>query len=207
MAFNPIGTNHTVTFTCNNAAIDPTAGTTSAAAGCYAVTASVQNSTTGDAATFISGDCQDNAAFVTTATIQCDRTLTNATCAAVAGIAGTPALNGAGNTCTVNITTSAEATACVNVAGGTVTTPVTASAGVCTYDPVPASEASFTINSGAPDVYTFTVSGYVPAVFPTGSSTATCPAGTTGPTLVVQHVREGGGLACQFFVFGPEKVR
>src|SRR5579859_2531846 len=44
VAFNPIGTNHTVTFTCNNADIG-TAGTMSAAAGCYGVTSSVQNST------------------------------------------------------------------------------------------------------------------------------------------------------------------
>src|SRR5579859_3497007 len=102
VAFNPIGTNHTVTFTCNNAA--PATGTTSSGlgAGCFGVTASVQNSTTGDAATFVSGTCAGVTATVTSSTITCATTtpLLAASCPVVAGIAATGALNASGNLCT-----------------------------------------------------------------------------------------------------------
>ncbi len=81
--------------------------------------------------------------------------------------------------------------------------------GTCTFSPNSNSQAKFTINSGAPDVYTFTVSGYVPAFFPTGGSGAgTCPAGTSGPTVVT--VPSGSAttttfLACQFLVSVQKK--
>src|SRR5579859_3683394 len=57
VAFNPIGTNHTVTFTCTQQPLAAGAGTLAATAGCYGVTASLSNSTTGDAATIAAATC------------------------------------------------------------------------------------------------------------------------------------------------------
>lgn len=215
VAFNPIGTNHTVTFTCSDTI--PTGGTTAfeTSAGCFGVTASVQNSTTGDAATFISGTCAGNTAYVNSSVINCQTTNNNAgllpaRCfSTITGIAATGTLNAAGNLCTYAIAAT-ETSACVN-AGGTVTTAPTGTTatGVCTTSPDPDSQMTATINSGAPNVYTITVSGYVPAVFPTGSTTATCPAGTTGPTVVTPAIfglLPGDSiLACQFFVSVQKK--
>jgi hypothetical protein len=87
LAFNLVGAPHTVTFTCESgvgpsvgnprapADADLSGGTANAAAGvvpgCYDVTASVTDETTGAASTFSSARCGYNAATVSSATVNC----------------------------------------------------------------------------------------------------------------------------------------
>ncbi|HEX6506653.1 MAG TPA: hypothetical protein VF221_03385, partial [Chloroflexota bacterium] len=213
-AFNPIGTNHTVTFVCNNAAPAASVGTFAAGvvAGCYSVTASVQNSTTGDAGTIAAATCRNFTADISTATVQCFFIPPSTCPTSVTNIAATPTLDASG-ACLVSIKLS-EAGACT-AAGGTITTAPTATAnGVCTLAAPGDSTMAVTINSGTPNVYTITYSGYVPAIFPAGGGAPVCPAGTTGPVTTLTGV---GSLdaktqalvtshaACQFFVSVQKK--
>jgi hypothetical protein len=208
-AFNPLGTNHTVTFACENTF--PAAGTgtlaTGIAPGCYGVTASVQNSTTGDAATFISASCANNSVSITSSTVQCQNAL-NTTCPPTAFSGGNYFAASGSGTCTATVTTAADATLCTNVGGVLNTSALPA---VCTFAASSAGGAAVTINSGAPDVYTVTFSGYVPAVFPAGGGAAVCPAGTSGPASAPignnggPSIGLGGTLACQFFVSVQKK--
>jgi hypothetical protein len=213
VAFNPIGTNHTVTFTCNNVITNGTFGAVlqseSPNGVCFGVTASVQNSTTGDASVFTAGTCSGATGYVNSAVINCQTPLFPASCGGISGIGASGTLNAALNACTYPITV-AEEPACLNHGGTVTTTPSgTTANGVCTAGVDPDSQMSATINSGAPNVYTITVTGYVPAFYPIGTNIATCPAGTTGPTLVslgfFGFPTGGTVLACQFSVSVQKK--
>ena len=74
-AFNPIGTQHKVTFTCGNSAgllSFPTSGTQAAIpAGCYDVKAALVDITTGNAASFNSATCGNIGVASTTSTVDC----------------------------------------------------------------------------------------------------------------------------------------
>jgi hypothetical protein len=74
VAFNPIGSPHTTTFTCTSTAaggFPGGAGPGAATPGCWDLTASVSDATSGGSAALTSGQCGGSSADVTTATLNC----------------------------------------------------------------------------------------------------------------------------------------
>jgi hypothetical protein len=213
-AFNPIGTQHTVTFTCGNSAgllNFPASGTQAALpAGCYDVTAALVDISTGSAATFDSATCGGVGVPVITSSVNC-ASAHNPICSIGFASSGGPCQASA---CPTGFTFSG--TACqgppnasgicpsqstgVTNAGGSVVFCVAAAS----VNATSGNQVVLTFNSSAPHVYFVEVSGYVGA-----TSSGTCPAGTTlvrnvpiSPTGLTAQVVP---VACQFSVRAEKK--
>lgn len=175
IAFNAIGYPHTVTFTCASTAAGAGAAG-GALPGCYQVTGTVTDATTGTASTFVSGQCGNSAADTSTATLNCS-TYTSPLINCPAGATTS------GNNCVVVFGTvvggvPVSAANCGPVFGGT-TTP----AGAVTACSIP-NKASVTINPGTPHVYTIQYTFYTLVSGTAGA--AGCPGGTfiPGPATI-----------------------
>lgn len=170
-AFNPIGTDHTVTFTCTGAGTGATTTVVGTNAGCFDVTASANNITTGAAANVLSGSCGASGTFQNGTKTECFfASLTNVTTtcptgATVGGILVNATYDATTNTCSEAIGAGTTFTAAnCTAAGGT----ADAAGTTCTLPPV--SGASCPIGS-------FSTAG-------TGTAAATCTLPTGLPTQV-----------------------
>lgn len=214
-AFNPIGTQHTVTFTCGNSAgllSFPTSGTQAALpAGCYDVKASLIDITTGNAATFDSASCGNIRIAITTSTVNC-ADVQNPICSiGFVSAGGGPCQS---SVCPIGFTFSgtacqappnasgvcpSESTAVTN-AGGSVVVCIASTSLTATS----ANQVVLTFNSSAPHVYFVSVSGYVGT-----TSTGACPAGTTlvhnVPIIPSGAAPQVVAAACQFSVRAEKK--
>lgn len=206
-AFNPLGTRHTVTFTCGHSAASlsgPT-GTGASVTGCFDVTASAMDITNGSSIIFTAATCGDTpvpagnivdctsvdnpvcaAGFIRPAGgTTCSPCPTGSTFSAPLNLCQTPPL--AGNQCPSGTTA---------FTGGGISI-VYCSAPLLPLDATPANRVSLTINPGSPHAYLIEISGYIGT-----TSTGSCPTGTT----LVPHVRlpssSGAfsiiGAACKF---------
>jgi hypothetical protein len=214
-AFNPIGSQHTVTFTCGNSAglLGFGAPGTQAAipAGCYNLQASLVDITTGNAATFDS---------VTCANVRVQLSASTANCAAAQNpVCPTGFSSTAGGTCQPGACPTGftfRGTACQSPpdADGNCpdnTTAVTNAGGAVAFcvaavsvTPTSSNQVVMTFNSSTPHVYYIAVTGYV-GTTPAG----TCPTGTTlvhdvpiSPTGAASAVVSA---ACQFAVRAEKK--
>lgn len=203
-AFNAIGHAHTVTFLCGNAAASLTgpADAPYATTGCFNVTASVTDETSGTASNFTSVICAGHPADLQSTT-SCS-SVANPICAAgivptsggsqcvpcpqgftlAQGVCVGPV--GPGNTCPANSTPFPNSTSPIYC-----TTPQT------TTTPTEQNEVLITINPGAPHSYLIEITGYV-GTTPSGD----CPTGTTLTPNVTIHRPNGlaaiTGPACAF---------
>ena len=184
VAFNPIGTEHTVTFTCG--ALAGLTGATGSAlagtgAGCYNVQASVTDITTGSAATITSSTCGGTAAGSGGGSVDCS-TVFSPICPTGMNAATTRALGAA---------------ACV---APTTAAPLVPSA----------SRATVTINPGANHAYQITFTGYVPTT-PSGSCPAGTTGPTTVALSLAPTTAAAGATpipaspACRFSVSAAKK--
>lgn len=214
-AFNPLGAQHTVTFTCGNSAAllsFPSSGSTAALpAGCYDVQASLVDITNGSGATFDSATCANVRVPVITSTVNCSPVQNPICSIGFSSVSGGPCHAA---TCPVGYVLSGTACQGPPDANGncpTGATAVTNSSGSVAYcvaatstNPTAANQVVLTFNSSAPHVYFVEVSGYV------GTTAAgTCPAGTT---LVQDVPITPTGLpavvvaaACQFSIRAEKK--
>lgn len=214
-AFNPIGAQHSVTFTCGNSAgllNFPGSGTQAALpAGCYDVRATLIDITTGNAATFDSATCANVGVPIVTSSVDCAGAHNPICPVGFSSISGAACQPGV---CPVGFTFSG--TACqgppnasgvcpsqstgVTNAGGSVVFCVSATS----VAPTSGNQIVLTFNSSAPHVYFVEVSGYV------GTTLAgTCTSGTTlvrnvplSPTGLTAEVVPA---ACQFSVRAEKK--
>lgn len=203
MALIPIGSDHTVTFLCGAASgslIPP---------GCFDLTVSAQDITTGSAANINSATCGNGGAAVSGGSFSCT-TVANPICAFGSTSAGPCA-----PVCPSGFTYASGDALCHVAPSGAPrvcpsgTTAVNNSEGApidCTAAPVPSnmSTVTATISSGAPHVFRVDFSGYI------GTTAAgTCPAGTTY-TPIATFTPTGGaapitGAACAFTVSSETK--
>ncbi len=213
-AFNPLGVQHTVTFTCENSAQSLTfsTGTQPALpAGCYNVTASVEDSTTGNASTFDAATCANVRVPITSATINCSGDQ-NPICAV--GAAGPGGGNCQLQPCPSGFTLTDTLCTAPPSASGTCPTNSTAVdnfSGSVAYCVAPTSTSAaasnqvvLAINSSAPHVYYIQVNGYIGT-----TADGTCPAGTTLVNSVPLQASDGASAivatACQFSVRAEKK--
>jgi len=203
VAFNPIGIQHTETFTCGSGLTpssttpgfpgSPTSpvgpgsvgfpGTTvNLVPGCYNVTAAVTDETQGTASAFTSATCGNQVATVTTGTVNC---ASYASPICPVGQTATPASAAPGfNFCTGNpgptLTTGATVGTCPT--GFTFTPAFSGNPATCTANAVSASNTmTVTLNPGAPHAYLITFTGYTPTQngYPGTPGVAACAPGET----------------------------
>lgn len=189
VAFNPVGVEDTATFVCDRgvatSALTGT-GTTGAAAltpGCYDVTATVSDATTGSTAPIVAATCNNVAAAPSGGNVDCS------------GVASP--------ICPVTTApTGVTATPCATAVGTSVTSPVT---GYTT-----ANTATVTINPGTNHTYLITFTGYVPTTAlgscPAGTTgPITTDLTTSVGTPPVSTVTAAPGGACRFSVSVQKK--
>lgn len=184
VAINPIGTEHTVTFTCGAQSFASTTatGTAFVAPGCYNVQASVTDITSGAATAFDSAICGGVAAPSGSGTVNCGN-VRSPICPT-----GTVAATGTALTATSPCVTSASSTAAT---------------------PDISNNVVVTINPGAPHAYVINFTGYTPT-----TAAGSCPAGTTLVTGITLPVTTGTTTtptlvgptsACRFSVEAQKK--
>lgn len=205
VAFNPIGIQHTETFTCgagltpsstnagfpgtSTSPVGPgsigfTGPTVNLVPGCYNVTASVSDITQGTSATFTSATCGNQVATVTTATVNC---ASYASPICPVGQTATPANAGPGfNFCSGNPGPTSTITAGVTTftcpTGFTVSPAFSGNPTTCVAKATSASNTvTVTLNPGAPHAYLITFTGYTPTQngFPGTAGVAACAPGET----------------------------
>lgn len=154
LMFNALGVPHFVTFTCDAdilaeglVGLGGTTGSATVAPGCYNVTASVQDITSGSAAAIESATCGGVAATPTGGTVSC-APVSNPICPVTTSPTGT------------------GATAPCTAPGTSTTAPATL-----------ANTVQIKINPGAPHAYTISFTGYIPpnslGVCPAGTTSTT----------------------------------
>lgn len=159
VAFNPIGTEHTVTFTCGALA---GVGTAALAPGCYDVTATATDITTGSAATITSATCGGVAAGSGSGTVDCSGvaspicpTGTGPGTAPTAAAPCTGAATPASSTATVTINPGAPHAYVIQFSGYIPTTP----AGSCPTGTTYVPSISLRTTVGSPPVTTVLPAG------------------------------------------------
>ncbi|MBV9122532.1 MAG: hypothetical protein JO112_04175, partial [Planctomycetes bacterium] len=190
VAFNLIGQEHTVTFTCDalvanlyglNGTAPGTVPGPTTPPGCYNVQATATDITTGSPATIVSATCGNNAAGVTAGAVDCS------------GVASP--------ICTVGFAPPTAAPA------GQVCTPIVPAPGGVALE----NTVKVTINPGAPHAYRVTFTGYIPT-----TAQGSCPAGTTytpgvqltvsfGTPPVSSALATAPGGACAFSISADKK--
>jgi len=213
-AFNPLGTQHTVTFTCGHSAASlsgPT-GTGTSVTGCFDVTASATDITNGSPIIFTAATCGD--APVPAGNIVDCSSVANPLCAAgfirpAGGTTCSPCPTGSTFSASLNLCQTPPLVGNQCPPGTTAFTGGGVSIIYCTAPLLPldatrANQVSLTINPGSPHAYLVEIVGYIGT-----TSTGGCPTGTT----LVPHVRfpplNGTsavmGAACKFDLRASKK--
>lgn len=203
VALVPIGSDHTLTFLCgapSSSLVPP---------GCFDVTVSAQDVTTGSTANIISATCGTAGATLSGGSVSCTN-VSNPICAV--GMTGAGAC---APTCPSGFIYSSVDGLCHIAPSGSPqacpagSTPVTNSSNApidCTAAATPsaASTVTATISSGAPHVFRVDFTGYIGT-----TTTGTCPAGTTYAPIVTFTPTGGAapitGPACAFTVSAETK--
>ncbi|MDQ2742826.1 MAG: hypothetical protein M3Z66_11110, partial [Chloroflexota bacterium] len=199
VAFNPIGIQHTVTFTCGSG-LTPTSstpgfsGTTASPVisgstgfpatvsllpGCYNVTAAITDETQGTASAFTSATCGNQVATVTTATVNC---ASYASPICPVGQSATAPATSSFNSCTGNVAPTFTAGVGSCPTGFTFAAAFSGNPATCTNNATTASNTmTVTLNPGAPHAYLITFTGYTPTQtgYPGTAGVAACAPGET----------------------------
>jgi len=213
-AFNPLGTQHTVTFTCGHSAasLNGPAGTGTSVNGCFDVTASAMDITNGSSILFTAATCGDSPVPAGN-TVDCT-SLDNPLCAAgfarpAGGITCSPCPTGSTFSAPLNLCQTPPLAGNHCPPGTTAFTGGGISILYCTASLLPldathANQVSLTINPGSPHAYLIEISGYIGT-----TSTGSCPTGTTQVPQVRFPPSNGAapvtGAACKFDLRASKK--